>query len=151
MNWFKSSLEWLTTNNAIVWWLSAGSLALFLITPLIVLWLVTRLPIDYFTKKRRRALSSWDEYPALRLVILVGKTALGIVLLVTGVVMLVAPGQGLLTIVGGLILLEFPGKYRLERWLVTRRHVWRSINWLRKRAGHPELQRLSTTARLPID
>ena len=44
--------------------------------------------------------------------------------------MLVAPGQGLLTMVVGLLLVDFPGKYRLERWLVTRQQVWRSINWL---------------------
>lgn len=55
--------------------------------------------------------------------------------------MLVTPGQGVLMIIAGLVLLEFPGKFRLERWLVTRRHVWRSINWLRRRAGRPELQK----------
>jgi hypothetical protein len=72
---------------------------------------------------------------------LVAKSTLGILLLFSGIVMLVAPGQGLLTIVAGLILVEFPAKYRLEQWLVTRRHVWHAINWLRKRAGRPELKR----------
>jgi hypothetical protein len=38
------------------------------------------------------------------------------------------------------MLLDFPGKYRLERWLATRRAVWRSINWLRRRAGREPLQ-----------
>jgi hypothetical protein len=50
------------------------------------------------------------------------------------------PGQGLLTIAVGLILLDFPGKFRLERWLATRRSVWRSLNWLRRRAGSKPLQ-----------
>jgi hypothetical protein len=63
------------------------------------------------------------------------------VLVVAGLVMLVVPGQGLLTIVVGLMLLDFPGKYRLERWLATRPKVWQSINWLRRRAGYEELQR----------
>ena len=58
-----------------------------------------------------------------------------------GIAMLVLPGQGLLTIVVGIVLLNFPGKYRLERWLATRSPVWRSLNWLRRRAGRPELQR----------
>jgi hypothetical protein len=50
--------------------------------------------------------------------------------------MLIVPGQGLLTIAVALILLDFPGRFRLERWLATRPAVWRSLNWLRKRAGH---------------
>jgi hypothetical protein len=69
------------------------------------------------------------------------KNALGIVLVVAGLVMLIVPGQGLLTIAVGLMLIDFPGKYRLERWLATRRPVWRSINWLRKRAGRAPLSR----------
>ena len=33
--------------------------------------------------------------------------------------MLVLPGQGILTILMGLFLMNFPGKYRLERKVVT--------------------------------
>jgi len=51
-----------------------------------------------------------------------------------GIVMLVLPGQGILTIVIGLMLSNFPGKYRLERWLVMRPRVLRTINWLRQRS-----------------
>jgi hypothetical protein len=72
---------------------------------------------------------------------LVAKNLLGIVLLVAGVLMLVAPGQGLLTIAMGIVLIDFPGKFRLERWVVTRPNVWRTLNWLRRRARRPELQR----------
>ena len=54
--------------------------------------------------------------------------------------MLVTPGQGVLTIVVGMLLFDFPGKFRLERWLVTRPTVWRSINWLRERAGREPSQ-----------
>lgn len=140
MEWIASPLDWAKSHDALLWWLFAGSLALFLITPIIIVWLVTKLPTDYFTAKRRRALGSWDQYPLRRLVILFAKNALGVVLLVAGLVMIVAPGQGMLTIVVGLMLLDFPGKFRLECWLVTRRHVWRSLNWLRKRAGRPELK-----------
>ena len=71
--------------------------------------------------------------------LLITKNLLGIVLLIAGLAMLLVPGQGLLTIVVGMLLIDFPGKFRVERWLVTRRQVWRSINWLRKRAGRPVL------------
>jgi hypothetical protein len=60
---------------------------------------------------------------------------------VAGLVMLVVPGQGLLTLAVGLMLMDFPGKFRLERWLATRGPVWRSLNWLRKRARRPPLER----------
>ncbi len=66
----------------------------------------------------------------------VAKNILGGLLVVMGVVMLFTPGQGLLTILIGLLLLNFPGKYRLERWLVLRPGVLRGLNWLRQRRGH---------------
>ena len=46
----------------------------------------------------------------------------------------------ILTILVGMMLLNFPGKYQFERWLVTRRPVARSINWLRRRANKGPLQ-----------
>ena len=54
--------------------------------------------------------------------------------------MLVLPGQGVLTIVIGLLLMEFPGKTRLERWLVGRPSVLEFVNRMRTRRGRPPLQ-----------
>jgi hypothetical protein len=65
----------------------------------------------------------------------VGKNVVGYMLIVLGITMLFMPGQGLLTVLLGIILIDFPGKYRFERWLVLRKHVLRSINWLRIRAN----------------
>ena len=53
--------------------------------------------------------------------------------------MLVLPGQGVLTILIGVMFINFPGKYRLERWVVMRDPVLKTINRLRQRAGHPPL------------
>jgi hypothetical protein len=39
------------------------------------------------------------------------------------------------------MLLEFPGKYRLERWIVGRRPVFSFINWVRRLSGKPPLVR----------
>ena len=77
--------------------------------------------------------------PTRRFAALVAAAA--VVLVLAGLIMLVVPGQGLLTLAVGLVLVDFPGKYRLERWLVTRPPVWRAINWLRKRAGREPLER----------
>ena len=69
----------------------------------------------------------------------IGKNVLGAIFVVAGLIMLVLPGQGIFTILIGIMLLDFPGKYRLERWIVARRPVLQSINWLRQRAGRAAL------------
>ena len=97
--------------------------------------MVVRLPLDYFSyRKRHRA--PWADRPtAVRLTLLVAKNALGGVFVVCGIAMLVLPGQGILTILIGVVLLDFPGKYRLQRWVVGHGPVLNSINWLRRRRG----------------
>jgi hypothetical protein len=141
MDWLKSLWEWLSAQGTLWWWLFAGSAALLVVSPLVAAWLVVRLPSDYFVEPKRRKLATGLHNPALSLFVRVGRNSLGAVLLIAGLVMLLTPGQGLLSIAAGLTLLDFPGKYRLQRWLVTRKPVWRSINWLRRRAGRDELKK----------
>jgi hypothetical protein len=131
---------------SVVWWLFAISLVLLLATPVVVGWIVVRLPVDYFTAKRREPAAFFSDHPVWRPVVLVVKNLLGVLLVVAGVLMLFVPGQGILTIVMGVLLLDFPGKFRLERWLVTRRAVWRPINWLRRRAGREAFQKPKANA-----
>ena len=134
-------LEWLKTHQAWWWWLGAASLVMCVVMPLVAAWLVVRLPPDYFSAERRGKAAWWEKRPKLRPLVIVAKNACGIVLLVAGVLMLIAPGQGMLTMVAGVMLIDFPGKFRLERWLATRPAVWRSINWLRHRARREPLHR----------
>ncbi len=140
MEWIASALEWTKSHQAILWCDFAASIALALFTPIAVGWAVIRLPADYFIKRDHAPLDTWEQHPLLRPLLLIGKNLLGIVLVIAGIAMLVLPGQGLLTIVVGLVLIDFPGKFRLERWIATRGPVWRSLNWLRTRAHRPELQ-----------
>ena len=58
---------------------------------------------------------------------------------VCGALMLVLPGQGLLTLLAGLMLVEFPAKRRLELWILRRAPVLRVVQWMRSRAGKPPL------------
>lgn len=106
-------------------------------TLLAIPWVVSRLPADYFDHTRRERWQSSSEAPLPALLLGLAKNLLGVILVVLGVVMLFIPGQGLLTILIGLLLMNFPGKYRLERWLVHRPGVLRSLNWLRSRRGRP--------------
>ncbi|WP_202904993.1 hypothetical protein [Neptunomonas antarctica] len=62
------------------------------------------------------------------------KILLGMVLLVAGIAMLILPGQGLITMVVGLSLIPFPGKRRLELFLLSRKAVRSSLNWIRIKA-----------------
>lgn len=140
MSFFNSLIEWCKSNDTLLGWVFAGSVAMFALTPIAVGCALVRLPCDYFRNERRRPLGSWVKRPAPRLALLIGKNLLGVVLLVAGLLMLFVPGQGLLTIAVGLVLTDFPGKFRLERWIVRRPSVWRSINWLRRRAGRAPME-----------
>lgn len=120
-----------------IWWISGASLLSAAATLLTIPWVIARLPADYFHHSHRENWRGSQRPPAIALVFGVVKNLVGAVLLVLGVVMLFIPGQGLLTILVGLLLMNFPGKYRLERWLVQRPGVLRSLNWLRKRHGRP--------------
>lgn len=129
--------DWLYAHQAWLWWLTAASLASIPIAIAVLPFLVARLPIDYFVHPTRHRLP--HRHPALASTLWIVRNLIGAALIVVGVAMLVLPGQGLLTILIGLTLVEFPGKFRLERWLVRRGPMLRALNWLRARRGAPPL------------
>lgn len=97
---------------------------------------LTRLPPDHFTRTERMALGlSPRARTGSEIALAISKNALGLVLLLTGILMLVLPGQALLTILVALLLLDFPGKRRFERWVIGHPRALLAINILRKRAG----------------
>lgn len=122
-------------------WASGASLLLFLATLVAVPLVVTRLPADYFVRPTRSEWRKSSQLPLATACFGALKNLVGLVLVVLGAVMLVTPGQGLLTLLVGLLLMNFPGKYRLERWLVLRPGMLPALNWLRRRQGHEEFER----------
>lgn len=135
-------LAWLQAHEGLLWGVGGVSLFMFVATLAAVPVIVARIPADYFMRYEHRPRLIRRRLPVVGLIVLVLKNLLGLLLLLMGVAMLVLPGQGLLTIVIALTLLNFPGKYRLERWVVSRPPVFRAINWVRRRRGVPELERL---------
>ena len=121
------------------WMFAAVVTFTFVATLVFVPWAIVRLPADYFHyHARERAL--WSTFhPVIRFTLLFGKNLLGCILIVMGVAMLVLPGQGLLTILIGILLLDFPGKFTFERWLISRKPILHTSNWLRKKAHKPPL------------
>tara|TARA_A100001391_G_scaffold160846_2_gene119586 strand:- start:6847 stop:7278 length:432 start_codon:yes stop_codon:yes gene_type:complete len=115
--------------------LTAIGVVMALASMLAIPWLVVRMPVDYFNQPERpvhyRDPLAWGLW--------VIRNALALVLLVAGLLMLVLPGQGILTIVMALMVSTFPGKYRIERAIMRRPGVLRSVNWIRRRYRKPAL------------
>lgn len=132
-------LDFIIKNESLLWILGIVSLITFLASLIVIPWLVVRIPEDYFAEKKRHRISWANQHPIVRWTLLIIKNLFGVIFIILGIGMLVLPGQGLLTIFIGIILLNFPGKYRLERWLIQRKPVHRAVDWLRRRAGKEPL------------
>lgn len=133
-------ITWLQSNETIVWWLLVSSAITFVASLILVPMMVVRIPSDYFSHEKRHPKRPEKYPPVIRVMVLVAKNILGIVLVLAGILMLVLPGQGLFTIFVGIMMMNFPGKYKLERWVIKRGPVIKSINWLRHRAGQSPLK-----------
>jgi hypothetical protein len=132
--------NWITIDEATIWYLAAFSIISFIGTLLLVPVLVIRIPEDYFAEQKRHRWEPWaHEHPFIRWSLLIAKNSLGYIIIILGIAMLVLPGQGILTILIGVMFINFPGKYRLERWVVMRAPVLNTINKLRQRAGRAPL------------
>lgn len=125
----------LVWSEPLAWWLAIVSVVSFLGSLLAVPFIAVRIPHDYFCASHRRVDVWGDRSMVVRTLVVMLKNLLGVVLLAAGLAMLILPGQGLLTMLIGLMVMNFPGKYRLERYLVSRGPVLRGINWIRRRWG----------------
>lgn len=115
------------------------SLLTLVISALVVPILIRRLPQDYFVREHASSSPELERHPALRLLLLILKNLFGAILAIAGLIMFLTPGQGILTLLIGICLLNFPGKRRLEVWIVKRRPVHKAIDWIRRRADQPPL------------
>lgn len=116
-----------------LWWLGIFSFAALLVSISVIPFIVVRIPADYFNHNKRHFLPWSNQHPVARLLLLFVRNMLGLVLIIVGFILLFLPGQGILTILAGVLLLNFPGKFRFERWLISRPAILKSVNWLRLR------------------
>ncbi|WP_093064286.1 PGPGW domain-containing protein [Thiothrix caldifontis] len=116
-------------------WLGILSAFTFVLSLLLLPWFLIRIPPDYFIRPRDP--HKWHVLLQPHALV---RNLLGLPVLLAGIAMLVLPGQGLLTIMIGLGIMNFPGKFELEKWVVTRKGVLKAVNWIRKKSHHPPLQ-----------
>lgn len=136
----EALLQWADAHSALLWWLAASSVVMFIASLIVVPLVVARIPADYFAHQERPVPPRQAWPTVARVVYVLLKNAIGLVLVVAGIAMLVLPGQGLITLFIGLSLMDFPGKYRLERHIVAYPGVRQAMNWLRARRGVPPLR-----------
>jgi hypothetical protein len=118
--------------------LAGFSAVMFFASILSLPFLVSFIPTDYFQYAAPYIAHHTFKHPVIRLSIIITKNILGWSLLITGTILLILPGQGLITMIAGLILINFPGKRKIERKLVSNHRVLHVINWLRsKRKKEP--------------
>jgi len=124
-----------------VWgvWIALVSGLLFVISIALMPYVVTRIPVDYFSRPQRYAVRKGHSHPVIEGLLIALKNLSGAVLLLLGVIMLFGPGPGLITLFFGLYLMNFPGKYRLECWFMHQPAVLRQVNAMRLRRGLPPL------------
>ena len=118
--------------------LATVSIVFLIVSILCIPYLVARIPADYFLepgKSMKRKSRSW--YSLLLLLI---RNIFGSFLILAGIIMLALPGQGILTILAGLFVMNFPGKYKLERYIVSKPAVLNSLNWIRRRQNISEIR-----------
>ena len=136
-DWVQAVAAWLL-QPVVLTLLVSTSVLLFALSLIGLPLVLTRMPADFFSRPERRHLRLAERRRPFWFVVLRSlKNALGSVLLVLGLLMLFVPGQGLLSILVALILMDFPGKRRLQRWVISRPAVHRPLNALRRRAGRP--------------
>jgi hypothetical protein len=124
--------------------LTSVSLVCCVVSIVVATWAVRRLPADYLLHD-----APGTEAPSCSRLSLVLRNLFGGVLLLLGVLMLILPGQGLLTIVAALAVMNFRSKRRVEQRLLARPHVLALVNRLRQRGGHPPLLAPSLPQRAP--
>jgi hypothetical protein len=128
----SSLLDWLAPHQQLLLWVGAASLIIFTLSLLSLPWLVAQIPEDYFLTKIR-------PIGDRNILVLWTKNLIGYGLILAGILMLLLPGQGILTTVTGVLLIDYPGKFRLERQIARKPAILKSLNWLRAKAHKPPL------------
>ena len=139
-------ISWITEWWASLAWsdilLAVGLFVLSLAVSFIALTIVAvKIPRNYFSSHYQKDFMP-DSTWIVRWGATIGKNALGVLLIVLGIVLSLPgiPGQGILTILIGLIMVDIPGKRPLECRIIKWPKVLSTINALRKKFDKKPLE-----------
>ncbi|MGB0257120.1 MAG: PGPGW domain-containing protein [Coraliomargarita sp.] len=131
--------DWIQQNQSLLQWLGSLSLLMFLLSLIALALAIICLPQDYFVRDQRPSCHQRPVPPIAWAILIILKNVIGSLLILLGLILLLLPGQGLLTILIGVSMTNFPGKYRLERRLVSRPAIHKSLDKIRSLAKRPPL------------
>ena len=121
-------ITFIHSHEELLLWLAIASVIGFIGSLIVIPWILIQIPSDYFSHKKRQK-HQWGSYqPIIRLVFLLIKNILGVIFIISGIIMLFIPGQGIITIIIGIILTDFPCKYKIERWIINHTAILKYIN-----------------------
>tara|TARA_A200000113_G_scaffold110479_2_gene99169 strand:+ start:235 stop:675 length:441 start_codon:yes stop_codon:yes gene_type:complete len=130
-----SMTNWLSVNQLLLTIIGFLSLFIFFASILSLPWLVSKIPEDYFLKETSRFIFWRNQFPYIWPLIIIIKNVTGVLMLISGLVMLVTPGQGILTIFIGMIMLDYPKKSMIEKKIILNKSVLPKLNWLRRKVN----------------
>lgn len=128
--WFSDSI---LANAEFVNFILICSVISFLAAMFLMPLVASKIPADYFSDEHKKPFA--PQNVILYLLYKILKNLFGVFMALLGVILLFTPGQGLLCILIASILLDYPGKFRFQRFLISKKPVWKGLNWLRKISG----------------
>ena len=133
-------MQFLSENSLLLEWLGLLSVLTFIGSLIAIPWIIARLPVNYFIRHRQLVAERHERHPLIAKLIFVCRNFIGIVFLIAGIVMLVLPGQGIITILIGISFMDFPKKHHLVDYLVHRKKVITFLNWIRQKEKKPPFE-----------
>lgn len=125
--------DWISDNYRVIQWVGLVSVLLFFLSLFILRCVIVRLPDDYFVIDSPA--SNKHSGNLIDLALRVAKNLFGFLLIICGIILLVIPGQGLVTIVLGAWIIDLPWIIKIKRKFVYSRLVKRALNWIRSKNG----------------
>jgi len=132
-------LTFINNHETLFFWLTFIGVLGFIGSLVVIPWILIKIPHDYFRAEKRQKRLSEHCPKVVWWIVIVIKNIVGFVLILSGIVMLFTPGQGVLTIIGGIVLMDFPHKYRLIRGIIKNTKILKLINALRAKANREPL------------
>ena len=119
-----------------LFWVTVGlSLLGVVFLPILVIFI----PADHFSVPSRQRPQIGPKNTGRHLAFVVVRNLLAAPLFLAGVIMLFTPGQGVVMVLVALLIATFPGKDRVERWIIALPGVLAALNKIREKAGRSPL------------